>query len=245
MYGIIFSKILGLVKKNKLVLIITAILIAIYVIYYLISGDPLFLSKNIVLEIEGEDGQGKNINDALIQEDVKNNKYIVIDISGAVKYPGIYKLEDGSRVGDAVKTAGGLLNESSIKYVSKNLNLAQKIEDGEKIYIPYEWDYIEERSLQVNELVIPAVVSLSNNSKDEEKTSGSSQGESQSTDDSNFTNVNINNASEEELDALPGIGPAYAKKIIDNRPYKDISELKEKSGLSENTINKITSNITF
>lgn len=68
--------------------------------------------------------------------------YIVIDIDGAVKNPGVYELMDGGRVNDAIVMAGGLKD----KAYTRNLNKARKLIDGEKIYIPYEneeVDYVE------------------------------------------------------------------------------------------------------
>ncbi|WP_326909423.1 helix-hairpin-helix domain-containing protein [Sedimentibacter sp. MB31-C6] len=77
--------------------------------------------------------------------------YIVIDIDGAVKNPGVYELMDGGRVNDAIVMAGGLKD----KAYTRNLNKARKLIDGEKIYIPYEneeIDYVENdlRSSKIN-----------------------------------------------------------------------------------------------
>ena len=66
------------------------------------------------------------------------NKEILIDISGAVVHPGIYKLTKGSRINGRVLAAGGILEEANKEWVQKNLNLAQEVKDGEKLYIPFE-----------------------------------------------------------------------------------------------------------
>lgn len=66
--------------------------------------------------------------------EVKTSGYIFVDIDGAVKNPGVYQLEDGDRVNDAIIMAGGLTEHA----YTKNLNKARKISDGEKIYIPAE-----------------------------------------------------------------------------------------------------------
>lgn len=63
---------------------------------------------------------------------------IRIDISGAIISPGVYTLQTGSRVEEALKAAGGLQASASAEYVSKTLNLSQKVSDGQKIYIPFE-----------------------------------------------------------------------------------------------------------
>ena len=66
--------------------------------------------------------------------EVKTSGYVFVDIDGAVKNPGVYQLEDGDRVNDAIIMAGGLTEHA----YTKNLNKARKISDGEKIYIPAE-----------------------------------------------------------------------------------------------------------
>lgn len=62
---------------------------------------------------------------------------LVVEISGAVIHPGVYKLPDGSRIEDAINLAGGFQNTVNKEYVSKDLNKAQKLIDGIKLYIPF------------------------------------------------------------------------------------------------------------
>lgn len=61
---------------------------------------------------------------------------IVVDVGGAVINPGVYQLGTEARVNDALVTAGGLAQEADRDWVEKNLNLAQKLTDGQKLYIP-------------------------------------------------------------------------------------------------------------
>lgn len=61
-----------------------------------------------------------------------------IDISGAVENPGVYTLTPDSRVEDALKSAGGIKTEANQEYISKSLNLSQKLSDGMKIYVPFQ-----------------------------------------------------------------------------------------------------------
>lgn len=65
---------------------------------------------------------------------------IKIDIGGAVNNPGVYSLEQGARIEDAIKKASGFAANASVNYISKQLNLSQKVSDGMKIYIPFEGD---------------------------------------------------------------------------------------------------------
>jgi competence protein ComEA len=63
-------------------------------------------------------------------------KMVKVDISGAVKSPGVYELPLGSIIKDAILKAGGVTTQANADYLSKNLNLAQKVSDGMKLYIP-------------------------------------------------------------------------------------------------------------
>ncbi|HVT00805.1 MAG TPA: SLBB domain-containing protein [Patescibacteria group bacterium] len=126
---------------------------------------------------------------------------IKVDVSGEVLKPGVYSLNSNSRVQDAISAAGGLASSADRDYVSKNMNLAQVVTDGAKIYIP-----------KVGEA--PVV------------NSNSTQVAGASTTSNGLTSVNT--ASESELEDLPGIGTVTAGKIIDNRTYSALDELVSK-----------------
>lgn len=66
------------------------------------------------------------------------NREVKVDISGAVVDPGVYSLTVDSRVEDVIKRAGGVTEDANPEYLSKSINLAQKISDGMKIYIPFQ-----------------------------------------------------------------------------------------------------------
>ncbi len=65
-------------------------------------------------------------------------KSIKVDVAGAVETPGVYSLTTDSRVEDAINLAGGFDPKVSQEYISKTLNLSQKVSDGQKIYIPFK-----------------------------------------------------------------------------------------------------------
>ena len=132
------------------------------------------------------------------ESEAQESLEIQVDISGAVKKPDVYGLSDGSRIKDAIEVAGGLIATADKDWISKNLNLAQVIGDGTKIYIP-----------KVDEFVGSS------------NTSNSSLGST-----TNISGrININSASSSDLDTLPRIGPVTAQKIIDGRPYSSVEDL--------------------
>lgn len=141
---------------------------------------------------------------------VQSQKMISVDVSGGVSSPGVYQLKDGSKVVDAIKEAGGFSEDANQEYISKYLNMAQKLSDGTKIYVPFAGE---------------STANL--------KIGGQISGVSQS------SRININTASQTELEALPGIGPVTASKIISNRPYQDAGELLSKKVVGKSVYDKI------
>lgn len=82
----------------------------------------------------------KLTSDQFPKESIINSEseLIKVDISGAVKKPGVYSLTSTDRIEDLVKAAGGFESSASAEYISRQLNLSQKISDGQKVYIPFE-----------------------------------------------------------------------------------------------------------
>lgn len=146
---------------------------------------------------------------------------INVEIAGAVENPGVYALNNSSRIIELLKLSGGLINTADAIWVSKNINLASYLEDSQKIYIPYEWEKYEKVTFDKVEPSMPDAT---------EPSSGK---------------TNVNTSMQSDLESLSGIGPIYALKIIENRPYKDISDFHKKSGLSAKLIDNIKSEIIF
>jgi competence protein ComEA len=152
----------------------------------------------------------------IISSEEKTSEKILVDIEGAVQKPGVYELSSGSRVRDLLIAAGGLSSEADREWVEKVLNQAEKLKDGVKIYIPKKGEEIKGASSSLETAFINKSDGL----------------------------LNINTASKSELESLWGIGPATAQKIIDNRPYKEVSELLTKKILKNNVYQKIASQLT-
>lgn len=178
------------------------------------------------------------------------NEKIHVEISGAVKNPGVFELELESRIINLINTAGGLSSEASVGWITKNINLSAKLNDSQKVYIPYKWDleFIDEgdKGQTVMALVKPYFVGVGSTGGVKtgiKAESGAGVGTDSGSENSSLVNINI--ASQEDIDKLPGIGPVYATKFIENRPYADLEELIEKSEVSEGVIDKIKDLITF
>lgn len=158
---------------------------------------------------------------------------IFIDIKGEVVNPGVYEIQLGDRVIDAVQMAGGFTNEAT----TDNVNLSKKLKDETVIIIPsYLKDY--ENVTIKNDYEIDSnddIVQTEENENDEKIESSSSL-------------VNINTASVVELMSLDGIGETKAKAIIEYRDtnggFKSIEDIKNVSGIGESTYENIKNNIT-
>ena len=149
---------------------------------------------------------------------------IIVEISGQVEKPGVYKLPNGSRIDDLLTVSGGLSVNANRELLDKTLNRAAKLIDGQKLYIPS----IDEQTKVLSANATSAGLGNSSNS------STTSEGISQNSGNT----ININSASQSQLETLSGIGPAYAQKIIEGRPYSNLEELVTKKILSQKLFDK-------
>ena len=165
---------------------------------------------------------------------------VTVDLSGAVKNPGVFKLAADARIVDLIKLGSGFTNDASAQWVSKNLNLSTKLKDSQKIYIPFEWEieYKSAELLKDDFMNYEEAVDFIN----QESTPSYSEDTSVQY---NPSLINVNTSTEAELDTLPGVGKTYAQKIIANRLYADFEELRSKSGVPAATLDKIKDSITF
>jgi competence protein ComEA len=157
---------------------------------------------------------------------------LCVHVAGRVKTPGLCELPPGSRVREAIKAAGGALSNADLESV----NLAEKLEDGQQIYIA-----------QVGKIKPPAVSVIRGGSV---KSSGAPKGEAggkasapKKLSKPGEGTVNINSANLDQLQRLPGIGPAYAQRIIDYRTqngrFQAVDELDEVKGIGSKKLEKL------
>ena len=135
---------------------------------------------------------------------------IVVHVSGAVVRPGLVGLSTTARVADALEAVGGTTPEADLD----RLNLAARIADGERLHVP-------RRGEVVHEELLPA---------------GPNGGGSAAA-GARAPPVDLNTATVEQLDALPGIGPATAQAIVDHRarhgPFRSVAQLLQVKGIGE------------
>lgn len=155
---------------------------------------------------------------------------MVIDIAGAVVKPGVYTLQAGSRIEDAIKESGGFTDNVDPELVAKTVNRAQKIQDGMKIYIQSREPAITSHNDDINYENPPT----SYNDLSQAIVGGSE-----------FTLISLNASSQSELETLPGIGPITAEKIISSRPYNDIQELVGRKIIGQKLFEKVKNSLSL
>lgn len=208
-------------EKRKIIILFVVIccLITILIIAFFNSYSSKYesITENEDFFINSE--KENNENDEIKNENVKKEKNLIaIHIAGAVKKEGVIEIEENSRIVDAIEKAGGLTKDADLT----DVNLAYSVKDGQKIYIP--------------------------SVKDKEKATIVSSGMGESEEISSEEKmVNINTATQTQLEELSGIGPSTASSIISYRQekgnFKSIDEIKNVSGIGEAKYNKIKENI--
>ncbi len=176
-----------------------------------------------------------------IDEEIKEEEpSIYVEVKGAVNSPGVYEMEEGQIVNDAITKAGGFLESAYTDII----NLSKKISDELVIYVYTKKEY--EKSDSTKEKVNDDSYLIDNAIKN--KVSIITGNEDTGRNDTNSSLVNINIASIAELTTLPGIGEAKAQKIItyreENGYFKTIEELKNVSGIGDATFEQLKTLIT-
>lgn len=173
---------------------------------------------------------------------------VFVDVKGAVNTPGVYEIDAGKRIIDAINLAGGLNSEAD----TINLNLSKKVTDEMYIIVYSKTEiYNYKKDNEKKEIVCASVECVcpdKNNdaciASDNEVTNDDNKKE----EDSNIK-ISINNASKEELMTLSGVGESKAEAIIkyrnENGKFKTIDEIKNVSGIGDALFDKIKDNISL
>ena len=193
-------------SKNKDKIIIGLIIaLAVVLGNNFVNDKSTDLLDNKVSLLESEDDfniESIDENKSQQSEDIK------VHINGQINREGVYEVKEGDRLDDLIKQAGGLSPDAD----NNSLNLAMKLEDQMKIYIPNKNEILNENSTNTDQLVSKPD-SISENGK-----------------------ININTASKEELMTLPNIGDKRAQAIIeyrDTKKFETIEEIKNVTGIGE------------
>jgi competence protein ComEA len=146
---------------------------------------------------------------------------VVVQVAGAVARPGVYSLPAGSRVADAIQAAGGYSTEVDPRAAETKLNLAAKLQDAQLIAVPRRGETANGAT-----------------------GAGGASGAGASTAPGL---INLNTATAEQLDTLPGVGPATAQKIIASRqeqPFSKVDDLVTRKVVTAATLSKLRSLVT-
>ncbi|HET9541394.1 MAG TPA: helix-hairpin-helix domain-containing protein [Candidatus Limnocylindria bacterium] len=148
---------------------------------------------------------------------------LVIDVQGAVRRPGVVLLPPGARVADALSAAGGYSGQADLNAAASSLNLAALLTDGAQVYVP----------------IIGATAPGTGSGTGGGGTIGGGGGS---------TLVNVNTATPEELEALPGIGPVTVQKIVAGRAqqaFATLDEMVEREVIDRGQLEDIRDLVTF
>jgi competence protein ComEA len=143
-----------------------------------------------------------------------------VDVAGAVHMPGVYTLPITSIIADAIAAAGGPSDDADLDRVNKAVPLS----DGMQVYVPHTAEAEGPQPVEP----VPA------------KTAAApltATGAVRASEDGVLVDINV--ATLAELDALPGVGPATAKRIVDGRPYGSIEDLMRVKGIGQATFDKL------
>lgn len=247
------------IEKIVILIIVTIITITVgYKVFGNNDKEDIKIEDNILLPEEKNEGENEiftdksseqvkktESNEETKEQDDELQTHVVVHITGEVSSPGVVKLENGSRVVDAIKKAGGLLPLAD----ESNINLAQKLFDEDKIMIPRmgETLELEPSNTEVQDNGQSNVKNSVQKETQEVVTSKNNDNTNSSTNTNSGGGVNINNASQEELKTLPGIGDVTAQKIIDYREstkFESTEDIKNVSGIGEKKFEAIQSMIT-
>ena len=209
--------------------------------------------KQSAVSDAGSEGNTENSALDLLPETPIPQK-IFVDVCGAVVNPGVYELDEGARIFQAVDAAGGYLPEAAINY----LNRARSIGDGQQIYVPTEKEVAE--NLELAMAKVPEALNDGDNSGNSglEEIQGSSVENPSGTverDTGSFGDgagddprINLNTADAGQLSTLSGIGQSKAEAIIAYREehgdFASIEEIMNVEGIKEGTFSKIKDKIS-
>lgn len=235
-----------------------------------ISKEETNLELEQSVNNKGEQNNDENINnDEEVEESKEVNKdedsegsldsnnKIYVYITGEVEVPGVVILNENSRIIDAINAAGGTTNKANVSKV----NLAYVLKDGMKVNIPNDNDLKDNSNFEYitmssgdgkkdtsSESIYSESEDKNNWSESQNSKNESNINESNSYNSHGVKVVNINTATQTELETLPGIGPSTALKIInyrkENGKFASVEDIKNVNGIGESKFETLKKYIT-
>jgi competence protein ComEA len=158
---------------------------------------------------------------------------VVVHVAGAVKKPGVYRLPPGARGEDALKAAGGPTADAN----TDAINLAARVEDGSQLYFPTRKEQPEGgAALDTSSPAVPTGTSAPGGTRPASKPAHKGGKPGKLTDPSQGK-INLNTAGAEELQRLPGVGPAMAARLLEfrkeNGGFQSVEDLLQVSGIGD------------
>lgn len=239
-----FEKIITKIKKiDKDYVIIGVIVIAVFIFMIINLGkirefenkdnDKITNVESSINTDNDKNEENKEQKDDNSKEQIVNGGGIFVHIDGYINNPGVYEIKENDRIKTLIDKAGGFKEGYSIK----NINLAAKLSDGDKIYIP---SVSEEKNSENNNNI---------------NINSSGKGQNVKADRNNVSimknnsKININTANISELKQITGIGESTANKIIDYREnvgkFKKIEDIKEVKGIGDAKYESLKNKITI
>ena len=183
---------------------------------------------------------------------------IAVSVNGAVRRPGVYTFNEGERVKHGIRAAGGAIEEADLS----DINIAARLTDNTSLYIPFQmFRHQEGQSLMARrtqtatesnparytrsgwaQTIQPATIAQQDTTQDSTKQQAIPPAATTSS-----GLINLNTATLEELQKLPGIGPKTAEKIDAYRkgqPFQTIEQLEAVSGIGPKTMESVRNLIT-
>lgn len=239
-----FEKIITKIKKIDKDYVIIGVIVIAVIIFMIINlgkikefenkdNDKIINVESSINTGDDKSEENKEQKDDNSKEQIVIGGGIFVHIDGYINNPGVYEIKENDRIKTLIDKAGGFKEGYSIK----NINLAAKLSDGDKIYIP---SVSEEKNSENNNNI---------------NINSSGKGQNVKTDRNNVSimknnsKININTANISELKQITGIGESTANKIIDYREnvgkFKKIEDIKEVKGIGDAKYESLKNKITI
>ncbi|WP_125762584.1 helix-hairpin-helix domain-containing protein [Companilactobacillus hulinensis] len=217
------NKLLDYIYENKILTILIVGLISLGIFHYIFqkpvqvqSGDHNQIRSTDIRPIEEKKGKVEKTSKAK-----EKAEFVMVDIQGAVKTPGVYRLKGTGIVRDAIRLAGGPSEDAELKQI----NQAQHVTDEMQIIVP-----------RIGEVAEPNAQGTPTNNQSSGKKDSKGK-------------VNINSATVNDFQGVSGIGPKKAEKIIDYRTkngnFSTLEDLTKVSGIGDKTLESLRDQLTI